>query len=251
MTKTNRPLIERSVPLVDIEIERGGDGRTVTAYAATFDTPYEVNDFDGHYEETINRAAFNRTLSHGIESIRSIFNHGKTLWGTPSERYSMPLGTPLEIVADVKGLKTVTRYAKTELADEVLELIREGSLKSFSFRGGIYGSAKPRQGPNGLPIIERTELGLKEYGPAVFAANDTAAILTLRAEDLIANIKELSPDERAELVRLLQSDTLEAPSQDTDTQTQPEETHSDSPVVVGPSLETLRLLNQQRQRKMN
>ena len=32
------PEIERSVPLIDIEINRSGDGRTVTAYAATFES---------------------------------------------------------------------------------------------------------------------------------------------------------------------------------------------------------------------
>ena len=31
-----RPEINRAFPLLDIEIDRAGDGRTVTAYAATF-----------------------------------------------------------------------------------------------------------------------------------------------------------------------------------------------------------------------
>ena len=40
--------IGRCVALDDIAIQRGGDGRTVEAYAAVFDTPTEIRDQHGH-----------------------------------------------------------------------------------------------------------------------------------------------------------------------------------------------------------
>jgi hypothetical protein len=43
----------RAWALDDIRIRSGGDGRTVEAYAAVFDTPTEVHDQDGHYNEVI------------------------------------------------------------------------------------------------------------------------------------------------------------------------------------------------------
>lgn len=201
-----RPQLEirtRSVPLIDIEVSRSGDGRTVTAYAATFDTPYEVRDFDGHYDEVITRTAFNRAIGRGVDQIRVLYNHGRTIWGTPSERYSMPLGTPIEVRAEARGLLTVTRYAKTPLADEVLELIREGGLKAMSWRGAITGSNPPRKGPNGRPVRERTQVGLDEYGPTPFPANNSAAILAVRNAVLAAQVGDLSEEERAELAELL------------------------------------------------
>ncbi len=195
-----------TVPLSDIEIMRGGDGRTVTAYAAMFALPYEVRDQFGHYDEIINRAAFNRDLGRAGRAYHVLFNHGRDLYGNPSDRYSMPLGLPLEVKPDGRGLLTVTRYSKTDLADEVLELIRDGAITAQSFRGPIYKSSPGRQGPNGRPVIERFEMGLKDYGPAPFAINMGAEIVGVRAEsvsDLAGQIVALSPAERADLVSVL------------------------------------------------
>lgn len=170
----------RSYPLLDLSVKAGG--REVTAYAATFDEPYEVYDFEGHYMESIDRTAFNRTLSQRSNQFQCLFNHGTTVYGTPSDRYSMPLGTPVEVRADVRGLLTVTEYAKTDLADEVLELIKAGSIRAQSFRGEIVRSASV--GMLGvLRHTKRVELGLRDYGPCTFATNTNATMVGVRAED--------------------------------------------------------------------
>jgi len=199
--------ISRSFPLLDIEIERAGDGRTVTAYAATFGEPYEVSDVHGHYYETINRTAFNRTISRGYGGVAVLYNHGRILGtSTPSERFSIPLGVPLEISADGRGLLTRTRSSKTPLADEVLELIRDHAITTQSFRGPIFRSAAPTTHGSGLNLIERTELGLMDYGPSPWPVNDGAAILAVRstAELLTVDPSELTDDERAALLAALQ-----------------------------------------------
>jgi phage head maturation protease len=137
--------ITRTVPLLDYEIARDGDGRTVTAYAAAFGNSYEVRDQDGHYDEIVNAKAFNQAIRRGaVRTAQVHFNHGLTLWGTPSDRYSMPVGVPEEIRAEPLGLLTVTRYAKTELGDEILQLWRDGAIRGQSFRGEVYRSAKPK-----------------------------------------------------------------------------------------------------------
>src|SRR5262244_3760074 len=145
----------RSYPLEDISIRAGGDGRTVDAYAAVFDTPTPISDQDGQYIEVIDRRAFDRILSKiapsgGRASWRCgvFYNHGMTLHGTPSDQNSLPIGIPLEIRADEHGLFTRTRYHKGELADQVLEAIREGSISGYSFSGRFDRStpAPPRGG---------------------------------------------------------------------------------------------------------
>lgn len=227
MTIRRRPLFERAFPLDDIEITRSGDGRTVTAYAAMFASAYEVRDEHGHYFESINRSAFDRALSHGIAGrVQCLYNHGMTLQHTPSERFSVPLGTPIDVKPDGRGLLTVTRYANTPLADEVLELVRAGAITAQSFRGGIYRSApaKPYQG--GLALIERTELGLRDYGPAPFAVNVDAAIVGVRSiTELREELADLSEDERAELLAAFQTTAGSEPTtattqQDPDTPTE-------------------------------
>lgn len=176
-----RPIIQRAFPLIDLEVTRGdGDSRLVTAYAATFDDPYPVVDQWGDYDEEIDPRAFNRALSHGIHRTAVLFNHGMTVWGTPSEEFSKPLGSPVEIRPEKRGLLTVTRYNRTPLADEVLEMIANGDVRAQSFRGAVFRSAPPST-RDGRKVIRRLELGLKEYGPAPFVANPGAEIVAMRS----------------------------------------------------------------------
>jgi HK97 family phage prohead protease len=150
-----------------------------------FDTPAEIRDQHGHYHEVIHRAAFNKQLADGTRHVRCYYNHGMTAMGTPSELGSVPIGSPLEIRADAKGLRTVTRFNRSDLADAVLEAIRAGDLKGYSFRGRIYRSnpetlPRTRRGV-ALPTVTRLELGLTEYGPTPSPAYMDAAILAATA----------------------------------------------------------------------
>jgi HK97 family phage prohead protease len=202
-------LFDRAFPLDDIQISRSGDGRTVEAYAACFDAPYEVHDQYGHYMEIIDRAAFNRTLSNGAgRNAMCLYNHGMTLHGTADALSSVPLGTPLEIKADNRGLLTVTRYNRSALADSVLESIRNGDIKSQSFRGRIVRSSPEhlpsRRRSAGLPTITRHELGLTDYGPTPIPVNVGAEILAVRSkQELIHDFAALDDDDRLELLRTL------------------------------------------------
>lgn len=198
----------RSYALEDIEIQRGGDGRTVTAYAAMFDMPYEVQDQHGHYMEQIERSAFNRTLSHGaaLRSAVCLYNHGYTASGAPDMMGSVPLGTPLDIRAEPKGLLTVTRYNKTALADAALEAIRNGDIRSQSFRGRIHRSSPERvpktRAGQPLPTVTRHELGLSDYGPTPFAVNSADMAFAVRSRaQLEQELDHLDDDERAEVLR--------------------------------------------------
>lgn len=251
---TVQQIIARSVPIIDMEIERGGDGRTVTAYCAMFDAPYEVRDEHGHYEESINRAAFNRMLGRGIGHVQPLFNHGRNLGGEPSDTFSMPLGVPVGITAEPRGLLTVTRYSKTSLGDMVLELIRDGALRAQSFRGPLYESRKSGiSRSTGLPIIERMALGIKDYGPAPFAVNTGAEILAVRS---IAEAVGITDEQFAEVQRLLnevspQSAPGEAPVDGLETNEPEGEQPGEMPPVNPEFDETLALEQAQRRRRTN
>jgi HK97 family phage prohead protease len=197
----------RSWALDGIEILRGtdgyGDGRTVEAYATPFDVPTEITDQQGHYNEVIDRSAFNRTLSHGIDRVQVFYNHGMTLHGTPSgDLSSVPIGSPIEIRPDGKGLRTVTRYNKSPMAEGVLEAIRNGDIRGYSFRGRIIQSTPsrvPRAKSGGqLPTIRRMELGLAEYGPTPNPAYRDASIEAIRSvlEDILASTPGRDPAAR-------------------------------------------------------
>src|SRR6185369_2123410 len=91
---------DRSWALDDVFIQRSGDGRTVEAYAAVFNTPTEIKDQHGHYMEVIDRTAFNRAISHGINRINVLFNHGFTVHGNADALGSVPIGSPVDIQPD-------------------------------------------------------------------------------------------------------------------------------------------------------
>lgn len=175
----------RSYPLEDIKITKGGDGRTVEAYAAVFKRSAEIRDQDGHYLEEIDPTAFNRTIQHRVNKFGVFYNHGLTIHGTPSDQGSIPIGTPQEVRADNVGVKTVTRYNRTPLADWVLEAINTGSITAQSFTGRFLRSNParvPRKGKaGGLPTVTRMEIDMREYGPTPFPAYAEAMITGVRA----------------------------------------------------------------------
>lgn len=245
-----RPEINRAFPLLDIEIERGGEGRTVIAYAATFGDAYEVSDVHGHYYETINRTAFNRTISRGTGNVAVLYNHGRQLGSlSPSDRFGVPLGVSLEVKADERGLLTRTRYSHTPLGDEILELIRDGAIKTQSFRGPIFRSSPPARHTSGLPLIERTELGLIEYGPSPFSINDGAEILAIRSttELLTVDPADLTDEERALLLAALNDLTPPpAPVEDGPPVVPVED---EAPPVVDPASDPLYLAQANRRRR--
>jgi HK97 family phage prohead protease len=191
------PVYFRTYELEDIHIVRTaqGDstGRLVEAYAAVWNQPAEIQDFEGHYVEEIDPAAFNKVVADlsrsraGFGKVKVMYNHGMTIHGTPSERGSMPIATPVEIRPETRGLLTLARYSGTPFADEVLENIRNGAITAQSFTGRIVRSDpqlrrgdrhRPRNGE--LTRVRRTELGLKEFGPTPFEAYSGAEIVGVR-----------------------------------------------------------------------
>ena len=233
----SQPMFNRSWDLEDILIRSGGDGRTVEAYAAIFDHPTEIHDQHGHYIENIDRTAFNRTLSHGIDRIGVYYHHGMTIHGTPSDLGSVPVGRAMEVRADKRGLLTVTRYNRSDLADAVLESIRNNDIRGYSFSGRLIRS-NPRRAPrpkgSSLQVWRHLELGLAEYGPTPAPAYKDAGILAMRSNQIVAAL-----DEAKQFINTLSSATPRDPADDTAT---PD---------VGPGTEDSRDAHSGRQRKLS
>ena len=207
----------RSYALDDIQVRSGGDGRTVEAYAAVFETPTHVVDQDGEYEEVCDPRMFNRAIEHAARAkggwnIPVMYNHGQTLYGTASDRHAVPIGVPEEIKVDGKGLFTRTRFHKSALAEEILEAIREGSIRAYSFAGVFHRSDPlvPRGGFRAdlrgtLPRVRRTESSLREYGPTPFAVYPQAEIVGVRAEQAALLLNRLPAEEFERLLTMVRS----------------------------------------------
>lgn len=197
--------ILRSFAIDDLVVRSEGDGRTVEAYAAVFDKPAEVRDQYGHYFETIDRAAFDGVLRRNVKP-KVMFNHGRDIYGNPSDKWSAPVAVHRAAQADGRGLRVESWYINTPAGDEALELVRSGAVDGFSFSGKPNRSRTiaAARGED-LPTIVRQELGLAEYGPAVFRVYDDARVLAMRSQLLADEIGQLNPDQLAELVGVLRS----------------------------------------------
>ena len=215
MRETSDP-VERFAPLSDCATRTENGERYIDALAAVFDTPQEIRDRDGHYMEVIDPAAFNRTIEQrGANGFQVMFNHGKTMYGTPSERYSMPYGVPVDVRPDARGLVTTTRMLSTPLADEVYTGAAEGALRGQSFGGSFMATKKTKGMRGGLPTYRRTEIALREYGLTPFPYYQDAKVINVRAdiealvemtaEDAAAYVASLSDVARASLAQALEA----------------------------------------------
>jgi phage head maturation protease len=197
----SRAELFRSYPLEDAHVvtraEGDGSGRLVEAYCAVFDEPAEIYDDQGHYEEDINRSAFNKRIADvqrsrvGFGLVKCHYNHALTIHGTPSERFSTPVAVTRHVSAESRGVLTRAYYLDTPLGNEVLEMWREGAVSAQSFTGAIVRSSpelrrgekyRPRNGQ--LTRVTRLELGLKEYGPTPFPAYTGAELVGVRMSPL-------------------------------------------------------------------
>lgn len=196
---------ERMFSLEDLHVRSEGSGREVEAYAAVWrdqsgkPITTEVIDQDGHYREALTPTAFDRTIQMRGVNFGVLFNHGRTIDGSPNPMGTMPIGVALEVRADERGVFTRTRYLDNPLADHVLDAIKQGAIRAQSFSGLFRKSVRSfpdGRGAGSLPLITRHQVEMREYGPAVFAAYPDAAILGTRAETFVRSLLATPPDQR-------------------------------------------------------
>lgn len=191
----------RMYPLENIEILRsettdGDRGVVVEAYAAVFDQPAEIRDHEGHYVEEIDRSAFDTAIAFAQRNtgglpgnVKVLYNHGLTMQGTPAPEFQLPIGVPIDIKPEARGLLTRTRYHLNDpFTARILENIRAGAITAQSFTGRIIRSdpqlGRGRQhrpdSAGALTTVRRMKLGLREYGPVLWPAYSGAEILGVR-----------------------------------------------------------------------
>ena len=190
----------RSFPLEDISVRTTRDGRIVDAYLAVFNTPAEIHDHDGDYNEELDPVVFNRAISDARPQggrtawrVGVFYNHGLTIMGTPSDRHSMPVAVPLDIKTDGRGVRATDKYHRSQFCDEIVEGLESGAIPGYSFSGRFRRSSPliPRGGfradrAGNLPTVRRMESTLREYGPTPFPAYADAAVLGVRSDSLMA-----------------------------------------------------------------
>ncbi|KXF51062.1 hypothetical protein AXA44_15450 [Rhodococcus sp. SC4] len=108
----------------------GGDGRTLTGYAATFGQQTRItNGYEGDFVEEIARGAFQKTVAESGPRIVLQFNHGHD-----PRVGACPIGKIQELREDASGLFVKARLFSNDAVDPVREAIAEQAITGMSFR---------------------------------------------------------------------------------------------------------------------
>lgn len=223
----------RTFEITDACIRSDGSGRIVEAYITPFNRSTEIRDADGHYNEIIGQRSFDKTLAERGLNFAVLYNHGRTYDGRTDGALMVPIGKPLEVRPDERGLFSATEYLENPLADAVLDAVKKGAIRGYSFSGSFIKSAKARASERGgLPTITRSEVAMREYGPVLYPAYADAAIVGTRMSQFL---DELDPEE---IDRFRQMLGIATPLEPAAGGTSSEAAPSEDPAISGQSTRT-------------
>lgn len=181
-------LVSRAVDFRAADVAEPGDGRTLEGYAAVFDTPTEINSWEGAFTETLAKGAFRKTLRERTPVLQ--FDHGRD-----QRTGSVPIGAFESLSEDDTGLAVRARLFDNPVVEPIRQAIEGKAITGMSFRFEILREEwrdtetgkTIKAGPdlwdalweNDDPAkIMRTikEVKLFEAGPVVFPAYEQTSV---------------------------------------------------------------------------
>lgn len=157
-------------------VEITAEGRTLIGRAFRWDTPSRVADPGvAPYLEEFTRGSTTKTLAERADPFPLLKVHRLDL---------DPLGVARFRPSD-EGLMFEAPLSRTRDADEMLELVNDGAMRSVSVRFRPIQSRR-RILDTGDPVVSRTEIALRELSlaPTGFGQHDDAEVLAVRAGDV-------------------------------------------------------------------
>jgi len=114
--------------------------------------------------DVITKGAYKKTIAENGDRVKYLYQHDM----------NQPIGKMTELYEDDKGLVFVAEIAKTQLGNDVVELMKSGVITENSV--GIMPIQKNNKGD----YREITEVKLYEISAVTLAANDQAKILDVK-----------------------------------------------------------------------
>jgi len=137
------------------------ESRIISGYASTYDL-----DQGG---DIIVRGAFQKTLETNAKRVKVLWQHNS----------QMPIGRPVKMEEDERGLYVESYIAKTRQGDEALELAKEGIIDAMSI-GYMVDESDYKD--DGVRVIK--ELSLMEYSLVTWGMNEQALITGVKSADV-------------------------------------------------------------------
>jgi HK97 family phage prohead protease len=145
----------------DVDLKQG----IITSYWSTFDVIDSDNDI-------IERTAFNKTISErgpkGSNRIMFLWQHNPT----------MPLGKPMELYTDSKGLIGVTKIVDTSYGADALKLYESGVINEHSIGFNVIKESYDEQ----RKANRIQEVKLWEGSAVTWGANEFTPVISGKSE---------------------------------------------------------------------
>lgn len=150
--------MRKEIKTVPFEMKLNEEKRTIEGYASTFGNRDLVGDI-------IQPGAFRKTLQERKDRIKVLWQHFE------------PIGRPIHIEEDSKGLYVNAYISKTALGNDALELARDQVIDRFSIGYDVIQDQFDEQTNSRL----LKELKLYEFSLVTFPANEEAAITNVKS----------------------------------------------------------------------
>jgi HK97 family phage prohead protease len=153
-----------------LELRSGGDGRTVGGLVVPYDSPTEIREMGGSYTEVFRHGAFAKSIVERGSKVKLLAEH---------QRGSLPIGKATHLVETKAGLQGEFYVSRTAAGDDVLELVRDGALDSFS----VGFEPIKDTWTTDRSSVERVEARLWETSLVAIPAYQDALITSLRSDE--------------------------------------------------------------------
>lgn len=221
-------MLRKTMPFQIQEVKADAGALEFSGYASTF------GNVD-HHNDLIEQGAFAKTLQEWEASGKK---RVKVLWQHDTWQ---PMGLPIEMYEDTKGLFVRSRVSDTAENRDRMAYMRDGVVDKMSIGFELIKSIRDEQ--SGLRRIQ--EIKLWEFSPVTFPANDMASI-----DDVKRMIKSMRNTDvsSAELVSLLEEIkslfVKSEPLKSTQTEEEPTD-KTDDPLLIAEQSEEVKSLVKQ------
>ncbi len=155
----------KAAPIGDQLIDYDEKNGIVKGYGSYFDN----KDSD---QDIIRKGAYLKTIQENGERVKYLYQHDMM----------QPIGKMKELYEDSKGLVFVAEIPKTQLGNDVMQLMKAGVITENSV--GIMPIVKENKGD----YRELREVKLYEISAVTMAANDQAKILDVKGMENIDQV---------------------------------------------------------------
>jgi uncharacterized protein len=172
--------IERAFDFTVEETRDAGDGLTLEGYAAVFNSPTEINSWEGQFTETIAPGAFKRSIGDKMPVMQFDHGHHPMIGG-------LPIGVIRSLTEDTRGLRVKARLSDNWLIQPIRDAIRDGAITGMSFRFTV----RDEEWSQGETVRTIKAVDLHELGPVTFPAYAATSVGVRSSSDPVFQLVEL------------------------------------------------------------